>query len=97
MGDRLREKTRRYEQLLADALDDAAVRRPSSDERVAVAEAHVEMAEAYLEDGRHFQSEEDYVNALAAYSYGHGWLDAAIRAGFVAATSGDIDDGPGGV
>jgi hypothetical protein len=39
------------------------------------------MARSYLEDGRHFREEDDLVNALAAFSYGHAWLDAGARLG----------------
>ncbi|MFW6265596.1 MAG: DUF357 domain-containing protein, partial [Halanaeroarchaeum sp.] len=40
-----------------------------------------EMARSYLEDGRHFRDDADHVNALAAFSYGHAWLDAGARIG----------------
>jgi len=39
------------------------------------------MAESYLEDGRHFREDDDPVNALASFSYGHAWLDAGARIG----------------
>jgi hypothetical protein len=39
------------------------------------------MARSYLEDGRHFREAEDPVNALAAFSYGHAWLDCGARLG----------------
>jgi len=39
------------------------------------------MAHSYLEDGRHFRKHDDPVNALAAFSYGYGWLDAGVRLG----------------
>lgn len=92
MGDRLEAKTARYERLLADALDAAHV--VASGEDRALAAAHREMAEAYLADGRHFREHGDPVNALAAFSYGHGWLDAGIRSGLLA---GATDEEPRGV
>ncbi|MDY6779543.1 MAG: DUF357 domain-containing protein [Halobacteria archaeon] len=73
----LSEKTRRYERLLSEALE--AVDRDTVDER---GEEFVEMAQSYLNDGRHFLESGDEVNALASFSYGHGWLDAGVRAGF---------------
>lgn len=94
MADRLEEKTRRYERLLDRALSEATVAPVETERQAELAEGHMEMAAAYLTDGRHFQEEGDFVNALAAYSYGHGWLDAAIRAGFVDA---EPPDEPGGV
>ena len=41
------------------------------------------MARSYLEDGRHFRDQDDLVNALAAFSYGHAWLDAGARIGLL--------------
>ncbi len=73
----LSEKTQRYQGMLRKAL--ASVENAErSDERTAQA---LEMAESYLEDGDHFLEEGDEVNALASYSYGHGWLDAGARLG----------------
>lgn len=77
----LAEKTGRYEGLLAEALDAAE---PAGDEGSPLAEAAdecLEMARSYLDDGRHFQENDDPVNALASFSYGHGWLDAGARIG----------------
>ena len=77
----LAEKTDRYEGLLAEALD-AASATPA--EETPLDDAAVdfrEMAESYLADGRHFRAEGDLVNALAAFSYGHAWLDAGARLG----------------
>jgi hypothetical protein len=46
------------------------------------------MARSYLDDGRHFRAADDPVNALAAFSYGHGWLDAGVRMGLFAVPEG---------
>ncbi|MFC6724430.1 DUF357 domain-containing protein [Halobium palmae] len=80
----LDEKTDRYGEMLADAL--AAVEPtvpPDSPLGDAAAEI-LEMAESYLEDGRHFREVDDPVNALASFSYGYGWLDAGVRVGLFA-------------
>ncbi len=77
MESRLREKTEQYEDMLAAAL--ANVRCDETDRQAA--EEVLEMAQAYLADGRYFWQHDDPVNALAAYSYGHGWIDAGIRCG----------------
>jgi hypothetical protein len=77
----LAEKTNRYEKLLAEALDAATVRPPADTPLGDAAEECEEMAQSYLEDGRHFLDEDDLVNALAAFSYGHAWLDAGARIG----------------
>ncbi|MFB6353807.1 MAG: DUF357 domain-containing protein [Halobacteriales archaeon] len=84
----LAEKVDRYERLLAEALEAA--------EPAPVAEAPLEdaaeevavMARSYLDDGRHFAAEDDPVNALAAFAYGHGWLDAGVRLGLFSVPDG---------
>ena len=73
MSATLMEKTDRYGEMLTDALTAAS---PKDD--VWAAEI-MEMATAYRDDGDHFADEGDLVNALAAYSYGYGWLDAGVR------------------
>ncbi|MFB6070590.1 MAG: DUF357 domain-containing protein [Halanaeroarchaeum sp.] len=87
----LKEKVDRYERLLSEALD-AAERGPPADSPLGVAAAEFEeMARSYLEDGRHFVSDDDPVNALAAFSYGHAWLDAGARIGlFEVPTEGHL-------
>mgnify|MGYP000592675955 FL=1 len=80
----LAEKTDRYEAMLADALAEAEVAVPESSPLGAAATESREMAVSYLEDGRHFRENGDPVNALAAYSYGYGWLDAGVRLGLFA-------------
>ena len=66
---------------LAEALDAAEVAAAPDTPLAATAEEFREMAASYLADGRHFREEGDLVNALAAFSYGHAWLDAGARAG----------------
>jgi hypothetical protein len=75
------EKTDRYEDLLAEALAAAEVAVPADTPLAAAAAEFEEMARSYLEDGRHFREDDDLVNALAAFSYGHAWLDAGARMG----------------
>jgi hypothetical protein len=82
------EKTERYERLLAAALDDATARPPAGTPLAAAAAEFEEMAAAYLADGRHFRSEGDPVNALAAFAYGHAWLDAGARIGLFGVPEG---------
>ncbi len=80
----LAEKTARYEGLLAEALDAAEAVPPEGTPLGEAAAEFEEMAQAYLDDGRHFRDEDDPVNALAAFSYGHAWLDAGARIGLFA-------------
>lgn len=75
------EKTDRYESLLSEALAEASVAPPEDSPLAEAAAECLEMAESYLEDGRHFRADDDLVNALAAFSYGHAWLDAGARIG----------------
>ncbi len=87
----LQEKTDRYEELLAAAVDAADIAPPEGTPMAGAAEECAEMARSYLEDGRHFRAEDDSVNALAAFSYGHAWLDAGARVGlFDVPTDGDL-------
>jgi hypothetical protein len=87
----LTEKTDRYERLLSEALDAAAVAPPAGTPLATGAEDLLDMAEAYLRDGRHFRESGDPVNALAAFSYGHAWLDAGARLGLLAVpTEGEL-------
>lgn len=85
------EKAERYEQLLAEALDVATVAPPDGTPMADAAAEFREMARSYLEDGRHFAAEDDPVNALASFSYGHAWLDAGARVGlFEVPTDGHL-------
>ncbi|NGM69530.1 DUF357 domain-containing protein [Natronolimnobius sp. AArcel1] len=77
----LEEKTDRYGALLAEALEEATIApREGSPMADAAAECY-EMASSYLDDGQHFRENDDPVNALASFSYGHAWLDAGARVG----------------
>ncbi|MBB6645318.1 DUF357 domain-containing protein [Halobellus ruber] len=84
----LAEKTDRYEGMLADALSVAEVAVPESTPLGRAATDVREMAFSYLEDGRHFREDDDPVNALAAFSYGYGWLDAGVRMGLFEVPAG---------
>ncbi len=77
----LDEKTDRYGALLTEALEAATVAPPAGTPMAAAAEDCLEMAESYHADGIHFRENDDPVNALASFSYGHAWLDAGARVG----------------
>ena len=81
MAAQLKEKTDRYEGLLAEAIDAAEIAPPEGTPMHDAAVDCAEMATSYLEDGRHFRDDADLVNALASFSYGHAWLDAGARIG----------------
>lgn len=40
-----------------------------------------DMASRYYSDAHYFEQKNDLVNAFAALSYAHGWLDAGARLG----------------
>lgn len=87
----LEEKTDRYEALLSDAIDAAEITPQEGTPLYEAARAYREMALSYLEDGRHFRDRGDPVNALASFSYGHGWMDAGARIGiFEVPTDGHL-------
>lgn len=87
----LEEKTDRYEQLLSEALEAAEIAPQEGTPLQQAALEYEEMAQSYLEDGRHFREEDDLVNALASFSYGHGWMDAGARMGiFEVPTEGHL-------
>ena len=46
-----------------------------------IADDFLDMAKRYYEDAKYFREKGDYVNALAALSYAHAWLDAGARIG----------------
>lgn len=85
------EKADRYERLLAAALKAAEPVSNGTVPDASDAAIVEEMARSYLDDGRHFADQGDPVNALAAYAYGHGWLDAGARLGlFDVPENGDL-------
>ena len=77
----LEEKMDRYGALLTEALEAATIAARADSPLFEAARDCLEMAESYLDDGRHFRANDDPVNALAAFSYGHAWLDAGARIG----------------
>ena len=85
----LRERLTRYLALTERAL---GLVRPSPPARSFLhdgAEDLLAMTRTYLEDARHFQVGGDLVQALAAVSYAHAWLDAGVRLGLL--DGGDDD------
>ena len=84
----LDEKTTRYGEMLDSALDEAEIAVPEGTPLHDAALECREMAASYLADGRHFRGADDPVNALAAYSYGYGWLDCGVRLGLFAVPDG---------
>ena len=86
----LSEKTARYERLLAEALEAAEVVIPPETPLADIAVDFESMARSYLDDGRHFLEQDDPVNALGAFAYGHAWLDAGARMGLFKVPDTDL-------
>ncbi len=48
-------------------------------EKKELAEDFLDMISRYISDAKHFEKNNDFVNAFAALNYAHGWLDAGAR------------------
>ncbi len=77
----LDEKVNRYEALLHRALNAFEVVAAEKSHLKNVAEDFSTMANSYYNDGKQFMEENDPVNALVCFSYGHAWLDAGVKLG----------------
>jgi hypothetical protein len=77
----LNEKVKKYEDMLKRALQKIKYSPMPESHLCTVAKDYYTMAEAYYKDGRYFLENGDPVNALAAFSYGHAWLDAGVKLG----------------
>lgn len=77
----LDEKVKRYEGLLQEALNAYEVAPLEKSHLRNVARDFANMANSYYNDGKHFMQENDPVNALVCFSYGHAWLDAGVKLG----------------
>lgn len=85
--EKLREKTGRYERLLGTA---RAAIRPAPEKGTALhitAERVAVVASFYAVQGSRFLARQEYACALACFSYGHGWIDAGVRAGLFSVIS----------
>jgi len=72
-----------YGALYLEALSRTRIAVPEGSLLYRVASEVVEMAAAYHSDGVVFLRTGDVVNALAAFAYGLGWLDAGSRLGLI--------------
>jgi len=79
------EKLEKYFKLTETALEE--IKKNIFEEKEVEAKEIIDMVTNYVSDAHHFNDKEDLVNAFAALSYAHGWLDAGVRLGVF-----DIDD-----
>lgn len=66
----------KYQEITQEALTaarNAPIHAPEHAEQI------FDMVERYLQDAKYFRKQGDYVRAIAAVSYAHGWLDCGAR------------------
>jgi uncharacterized protein len=78
---KLNEKATRYERLLGTARQSVTCAPDPSTPAYRIAVSTLQIAETYAIRGRWLLDENRQEDALAGFSYGHGWLDAGVRAG----------------
>lgn len=83
---KLAEKTVRYRRLLATARLSVSCAPDPSVQQHRFAEQVLRIAESYTIRGDWLLQESRYEDALASFSYGHGWLDAGVMAGLYVIT-----------
>ena len=79
--EKLQEKSGRYERLLATARSSVTCAPDPSTPAYQLAARTLQVAETYTGQGRWLMQKGRTEDALANFSYGHGWLDAGVRAG----------------
>ena len=78
MQDRItKEKIKKYRTLTSKAIKIAEDSIVEGKEKQA--EEIIKMVSDYLLDSEYFEKNKDLVNAFAALSYAHGWLDSGVR------------------
>jgi hypothetical protein len=70
-------KIEKYYNLTSKALEIAKTSISKNKEKQA--KEIIKMVSCYLEDSKHFEKKQDYVNAYGALNYAHGWLDCGAR------------------
>ena len=78
---RLVEKTERYDRLLNLARSSVVPASAAETAAYDVAERILCIADAYSRAGEWVMKEGRWEDALSCFSYGHGWLDAAVTSG----------------
>ena len=73
------EKLEKYFDITGQALKKAKDNISKDSSKKEFALDFIDMAQRYFKDAKYFKEKDDYVNAFAALSYAHGWLDAGAR------------------
>ena len=72
-------KLRKYFELTRKAL--ALAKKEINKKKKKDALIVIDMAQRYFDDAKYFEQKGNYVNALAALNYAHGWLDCGNKIG----------------
>lgn len=75
------EKLKKYFSLTEKALKKVKIKIPDNVNLKRVAEDFLDLAERYYKDAKYFEEKGDMVNAFAAVTYAHAFLDAGARLG----------------
>jgi len=86
-AEKLKEKTGRYERLLTTARASVKPAGEPGTAACAFSEKVLFIAALYAARGTRYLGEGIYEDALASFSYAHGWLDAGVAAGLFAITA----------
>ena len=81
MHDELAQRYQRYLAITQQAFTKAQQAPENIDITDATRDDFLTMISCYIEDAQHFLSKGDLINAFAAITYAHGWLDAGARIG----------------
>lgn len=81
MNTELKRYCEKYRVLLEKALNTIKINIENDSFLKDIANDYHSMAKNYLLDGKVLEEKEDYVRALASYSYAYGWIDAGVRIG----------------
>jgi uncharacterized protein len=76
-----KEYSEKYRLLLEKALKTIKINIDNESFLKEIANDYLSMAKNYLNDGKFLEEKEDYVKALASFSYAYGWVDAGVRIG----------------
>ena len=74
-------KLDRYFDLTGRALKKVKINTKVKIDNKKAAEDFLDMAKRYYSDAKYFREKGNFVNALAALSYAHAWLDAGASIG----------------
>jgi hypothetical protein len=85
-AEKLAEKTRRYQRLLDTARASVKCAGEPATAVCQFSENVLFTATLYAAQGTRYLSAGTYEDALACFSYGHGWLDAGVTAGLFVIT-----------